>query len=126
MNRPEHTIYIIDDNEAVCHAIKFLLDSFLDLDVKTYLCPHLFLKEFSNQHQGCLIVDLDMPSMNGVDLIEQVKLINKEIPIIIISGHGTSEAAVHSTAAGAQAFIIKPFKAERLLDEVRKILHMSA
>lgn len=126
MIMPEHTVYVIDDNEAVCHAIKFLLDSFLDLDVKTYLCPHLFLKEFSNQHQGCLIVDLDMPSMNGVDLMEQVKQINKGIPIIIISGHGTSEAATHSMEAGAQTFIIKPFKAERLLDEVRNILHIGA
>jgi FixJ family two-component response regulator len=122
----EDTIYVIDDNEAVCHAIKFLFDSFLNIDVKTYLCPHSFLKEFSSNHQGCIIVDLDMPSMSGIELMEQAKKINKEIHFIVISGHGDSNAEAQSMEAGAHVFILKPFKAERLLDEVKSVLKIGA
>lgn len=122
---PEQTIYIVDDNEDVCQAIKFLLNSFLNLDVKTYICPYVFLEDFSDNPQGVVIIDLDMPSMNGIHLIQQVKKIKREIGVIIISGHGTSDAATQSIEAGAQAFIVKPLNTERLLEEVEAIVHES-
>lgn len=118
----ESCIYLIDDNEAVCHAIKFLFDSFLNQKIIMYHNPLLFLDEFSAHCRGCLIIDMDMPAMNGIDLIKHVKNINPCIPVIMISGHGTTDTAAQSKAAGAVAFITKPFKTEDLLSAVKTIL----
>ena len=82
----------------------------------------LFLEDFSADWRGCLIIDLDMPLMNGIDLMKKIKKNNKKISVIIMSGHGAAEAAAQAMAAGAYAFISKPYKAEHLLDHVQHIL----
>ena len=115
-------ICIIDDNVAVCDSLKFLFESFLSLPVKTYYEPLLFLQEFLPDWKGCLIIDLMMPSMNGIDLINELKKINNNIHVIIMSGYGNTDAGAKALASGASAFITKPFKTEQILDEVKKIL----
>jgi FixJ family two-component response regulator len=121
----EASLYIIDDNEAVCHATEFLFDSFCKFNVKTYHNPLLFLEEFSADWRGCLIVDWDMPLMNGIDLMKEVKQINKKISVIIVSGHGRTDTAVQALAAGAYAFIRKPYQPEHLLEQVQSILQLN-
>lgn len=115
-------VYVIDDNEAVCHAMKLLFNSFCNLNIKTYHDPLLFLEVFSVNCRGCLIIDLDMPSMSGIDLMKALKKSNEEISIIIMSGCGTAETAAQSMAAGAYAFISKPFEIGYLLERVQSIL----
>lgn len=119
-------ICIIDDNVAVCDSLKFLFESFLTLKikltVKTYNDPLIFLQEFPHDWEGCLIIDLFMPSMNGIDLIIELKKINPNIHIIIISGHGTAYTGALALESGASAFITKPFKTDHLLDKVKQFL----
>ena len=119
------TICIIDDNIAVCDSLKFLLESFLTLTVKIYNDPLIFLQEFPQNWEGCLIIDIFMPSMNGIDLIIELKKINPNIQIIIISGHGTAYTGELALEAGASAFITKPFKTDHLLEKVKQILKIN-
>lgn len=118
----EMSVYMIDDNEAVCHATEFLFNSFCKINVKTYQNPLLFLEECSADWRGCIIVDLHMPLMNGIDLMKKVRKINKNIRVIIVSGHGSTDTAEQVLAAGAYAFISKPYKTEHLLEQVQRIL----
>lgn len=115
-------ICIIDDNEAVCDALKFLFDSFYGFKVKIYHNPLLFLEEFSPEWSGCLIIDLFMPSMNGIELMNMLKKLHSDLKIIIMSGHGTTKHASQSLKAGAHAFITKPFKVQNLLEKVNELL----
>jgi FixJ family two-component response regulator len=115
-------IYLIDDNVAICEALTFLFDSVYNLKIKTYNNPLVFLEEFLPEWDGCLIIDLFMPFMNGIDLLRKLKQLNTNLHIIIISGHGTHEAARRSLEAGAAAFIPKPFKTEVLLEKIKTLL----
>jgi two-component system response regulator FixJ len=115
-------ICVIDDNEAVCDSLKFLFESFYGITVQVYHNPITFLETFTSDWDGCLIVDLFMPSLNGVELMKEIKKINNTLKIIIISGHGTLDAAAQSIKAGAYAFIPKPFKTKDLLDKINEIL----
>ena len=117
-------ICIIDDNEAVCQSLKFLFDSFYDIDVTTYYNPLSFLEAFSPAWQGCLLIDLFMPSLSGIDLMRELKKRNCNMNIIVISGHGAADVATQAMAAGAQAFISKPFEVENLLEKVNSVLEM--
>lgn len=116
-----NNIYIIDDNEAVCDSLE-LLSSYFQLNVTVYHNPLLFLEEFSPKLEGCLIVDLFMPYMNGVDLTKELRKSNKQLKIIIMSGHGTDDAASASMLAGANKFIAKPFKTDYLLKNIMMLL----
>lgn len=113
-------IYVIDDNEAVCDAIKFIFDSICNISVKIYHNPCVFLDEFSPKWEGCLIIDLFMPAMNGIELITRLKKLNSNLNIITMSGHGTADTASQSIKAGANEFISKPFKTDYLL---KKVIH---
>lgn len=117
----KHKICIIDDNEAVGDALKFLFESY-NFQVNIYNNPLLFLKEFSPEWEGCLIIDLFMPSMNGIELMKKIKTLNSNLNIIIMSGHGGEESESESLKAGASAFITKPFKTEYFLKQVMSLL----
>lgn len=117
----KNNICVIDDNEAVCDALKFLFESFYDTAVQIYHSPLSFLEEFSAEWQGCLIIDLFMPSLNGLELMKEIKKINNKLKIIIISGHGAIDVAEESLRSGAYAFILKPFKTQDLLNKVDAI-----
>lgn len=116
----ENTVYIIDDNKAVCESLTFLFDSH-DINVRTFHSPLLFLKEFSKDWRGCLIIDLFMPSMNGLDLVKEIKIRTNQIPIVVISGHGGYDAGLKAIQAGAFAFLEKPFKINKLLDLINQL-----
>ena len=118
----EIKICIIDDNEAVCHSLKFLLNAYYDINIEVYNNPLLFLDEFSSDWRGCLLIDLFMPFINGIDLIPELKKRDNNMSIIMISGHGTPEVAARSLAAGASSFISKPFKIDCLLEKIQSVL----
>jgi FixJ family two-component response regulator len=119
------TIYLVDDNPNVCDALTFLFKSVHDINVITYHDPLLFLNDFSTDWCGCLIIDLMMPSMSGIQLISALNQRHCHMRILVISGHATHQLAEQALRAGAYAFIPKPFKLPVLLDHVKTILQQA-
>jgi len=122
MQKPK--ICIIDDNESVCHSLGILFDCVYQdsLDVTTYSNPVVFLEAFSPDWKGCVIIDLFMPYWNGLDLMQELKKRNSTMHVIIISGHASTSVASQALAAGALAFISKPFNVDNLLNNINEIL----
>lgn len=122
----DNKIWIVDDNEAVCDALKFLFNSFFSINIKTYHNPLELLEELSPEWEGCLIIDLFMHYMNGFELTKKIKSLNNQLKIIIISGHGTRRTEAQALEAGANAFITKPFQMDTLLNQVNLLLDVEA
>ena len=120
---PKTKICIVDDNEAVCNALRFLFDAHYELEVTIYNDPLLFLEEFSFDWHGLFLIDLFMPSINGLDVTKILKKRCKNMKILIMSGHASASMASQALKAGADGFILKPFKIETLLEQIDLILH---
>jgi len=119
MITPEPVVYIIDDDEPVRDSLSWLISS-VDLHVKTYASATAFLEECGQVQTGCLITDIRMPGLSGLDLQNELKVRGIEIPVIVISGHGDVQTAVRAMKAGAFDFIEKPFNDQLLLDLVNQ------
>lgn len=119
MNLKDQTIFIIDDETSVCEALRYLFES-IHLNVKTYKGAHLFLKEYNSNMQGCIIVDVRMPVMSGLELLEKLKALNNRLPVIIITGYADIPMAIRAMKLGAVDFVVKPFNDQFLLEAVQK------
>ena len=97
------TIFVVDDDDAVRNAVSMSL-SVAGFSVKEHASAQSFLGEYSDQ-PGCLIADVQMPNMSGLELQQELKNNNIEIPIIFITGHGDVRMSVHALKAGAIDFI---------------------
>ncbi|HEY4941697.1 MAG TPA: response regulator FixJ [Rhizomicrobium sp.] len=115
-------ILVVDDDSAVRDSMRVLLES-AGYAVKAYASAADFLKD-PVPAQGCLIVDIRMPEMDGLELQEEIARRGIELPIIIMTGHGDVPLAVRGMKAGAIDFIEKPFDAKMLLDGVSRALHI--
>lgn len=115
---PEPTVFIIDDDEAVRRFLSGLIAS-VGLHVETYASAQEFLDADEPSQPGCLLLDIRMPGMSGLELQKELASRNIRIPIIILTGHGDVQVAVHAMKAGAVDFIEKPFNNELLLDRVQ-------
>lgn len=113
-------IFIIDDNKEVCESIKFFLNVALNHEVEIYCNPVTFLKKFSPENDGCIIVDLYMPYMNGITFIQRIKKINNKVKVILFSGNAHIDNEFKEV--GADAFIKKPFKTSEFLEIVSELL----
>lgn len=122
---PEPTVFIVDDDEAVRTSLLRLMES-VGLATETYPSARGFLDAYELNRPGCLLLDIRMPGMSGLEL--QRKLVGDgiHIPIIIISAHGTVETAVSAMKTGAVDFIRKPFDAPALVERVRRALVVDA
>ncbi len=109
------TVFVIDDNEAVRDAIRWMAEE-VGLQVRTYGTANEFLDELDLYALGCLVLDVRMPGMSGLDLQEHLVEIGVTLPVIIITGHGDVPMAVRSMKAGAFEFLQKPFNDQDLLD----------
>ncbi len=119
------TAMVIDDDEAVRSALKLLLRS-VKLPVTVYASAIDFLSKFSIDQPGCLIVDVRMPGMSGLELQQQLNMRGAMIPVIFITGHGDISMAVEAMRHGAFDFLPKPFRDQDLLDRVQKALEKDA
>lgn len=108
-------VNIVDDDAAVRHSLGMLMHS-VGLDARSYASAREFLKEFDASLPGCLILDIRMAEMNGLELQEELMKRGVSIPVIIITGHGDVQLAVRAMKAGAVDFIEKPFRDQQLLD----------
>lgn len=121
----EQFVFIIDDEEPIRDSLEMLISS-MGLKVKSYDSAITFLDEFDATQKGCLILDIRMPMMSGLDLQDELIKRNAMIPVIFISGHGDIPMAVKAVKKGAQDFIAKPFKDQELLDSVQRALRENA
>lgn len=115
-------VYIIDDDEQVCRAITLLINS-VGLNAQHYYCVDDYLKQFNPDYLGCIIADVRMPGMSGIDLQKYfIKQAYYHPPIIIISGHGDIDMAVKAMKLGVFDFIEKPFNNQQMIDTVHRAL----
>ncbi len=126
MSQSEQTVHIVDDDDAVRDALELLIQS-VGLPVETWSSATEFLEDFDPQHRrGCLVLDIRMPGMSGLDLQKRLIAMKSELPIIFITGHGDVAMAVHAMQAGAADFLLKPFREQELLDRIHECLDLEA
>lgn len=119
--KSEHTVFIVDDDPAVRDAIRWLMEQ-VNLKTQVYSSADEFLANFAPGSRGCIILDIRMPGMSGLELQEKLKASGVLLPIIIITGHGDVSIAVRAMKAGAIEFLQKPFNDQILLDTVQSAL----
>jgi len=115
------TVFIVDDDPAVRDAIRWLMEQ-VKLKVQVFSSADEFLANYTPGTRGCIILDIRMPGMSGLELQERLKAAGNRIPIIIITGHGDVSIAVRAMKAGAVEFLQKPFNDQVLLDTVQSAL----
>lgn len=114
-------VHVIDDDEAVRQSLAFLLKT-ARLEVRTYESATVFLSALPGVNAGCIVTDVSMPGMSGIDLLRRLKELGVGIPVIVITGHGDIALAVEAMKIGAVDFIEKPFDDEVLLASVKSAL----
>ena len=119
--QPTSVVHVIDDDEAVRDSLTFLLNT-ARLAARAYDSATAFLAALPNAEPGCIITDVRMPEMSGVDLLRRLKELNVPMPVIVITGHGDIQLAVEAMKIGAADFIEKPFDDDRLLGSVKSAL----
>lgn len=119
------TVFVIDDDEAVRNSLRLLLKS-LGLAVRTFASAQEFLPTYEPRDPGCLILDIRMPGMSGLELQQQLNIRGATIPVIFISGHGDIPMAVEAMQHGAFDFLQKPFRDQELIDRVQRALERDA
>jgi FixJ family two-component response regulator len=117
-------VYIVDDNDGVRETLQLLFES-IDQAVKAFASAHEFLSAYPVGQPGCLIADVRMPGMSGLELHEEMRRRTIDLPVIFITGYGDIEMAVTAMKAGAVDFIAKPYKEQELLDRVQKAVSRS-
>ena len=120
-NRPAPTVWIVDDDEAMRSSLKWLIES-VGMRVESHSSANEFLQTHYPGRFGCLLLDVRMPGMSGLELIEHLGAQQMMPPTIIITGHGDVPMAVRAMKSGALDFIEKPFNDEVLLDAIRRAL----
>ena len=114
-------VHIVDDDEAVRNSLAFMLGS-AGLSVRLYESARAFLDLLDPSAHGCLVTDVRMPDMTGIELLAEIKAKAPYLPAIVITGHGDIPLAVEAMKAGAVDFIEKPFEDEVLLKAVEAAL----
>ena len=123
--KAKSTVFVVDDDEAMRESLKYLIES-VGHQVQTFSSANAFLESSYPGRSGCLLLDVRMPGMSGLEL--QDRLINDQIalPIIIITGHGDVPMAVRAMQSGAFDFIEKPFNHQLLLDSIHRALEQDS
>jgi two-component system, LuxR family, response regulator FixJ len=111
-------VHLIDDDDGVRQAVAFLLTT-SGFAVRVYESAPAFLGALPTVQPGCIVTDVRMPEMDGLELQRQLKLRGIGLPVIVITGHGDVPLAVEAMKAGAVDFIEKPFNDEKLLSAIR-------
>jgi len=121
MKEAAPTIYIVDDDNGVRSSIRVLMKS-IGLAAAPFASAQEFLASYHSHQAGCLILDIRMPGMSGLELQEELNRRGAVIPVIFITGHGDIPMAVEAMRHGAFDFLQKPFRDQDLIDRVQKAL----
>lgn len=119
------TVFIVDDEEAIRDSIAMLLRT-VGLKSQCYPDAASFLREHQPEQPGCLVLDVRMPRMSGLELQQELNRRGWTLPVIFITGHGDVPMAVEAMRAGALDFLQKPFKDDELIRRVQKALAQDA
>jgi FixJ family two-component response regulator len=114
MTVSEPTVFIVDDDDAVRRFLSGLIES-IELRVEAFASARDFLEAYEPGRPGCLVLDVRMPGMSGLELQRELAEQAIDLPVIILTGHGNVQLAVHAMQAGAIDFVEKPFDNELLL-----------
>ena len=125
MPEPEPTVFIVDDDAAMRDALHTLLNS-VGMKTALYASADEFLAGYRPAQPGCLVLDVRMPGMNGLELQNQLAEKGLDLPVIIITGHGDIPMAVQAMRAGAVDFLEKPFREQDLLYRLREAIERDA
>ncbi|ODT89275.1 response regulator FixJ [Phenylobacterium sp. SCN 70-31] len=117
----DRTVYVVDDDDAARDSLVMLLKSD-GMPTRSFASAHDFLAMFDPAARGCIVTDLKMPGMDGIELIRTLKGMGSLLPVIVITGHADVSRAVDAMKAGASDFLEKPFEAEHLFRAVRGCL----
>jgi two-component system response regulator FixJ len=114
-------VYIVDDDDAVRGSLTMLLRS-EDFTVLPYGDPSEFISQVSDLDDGCVVLDLAMPEMSGMEVMEELHKRNIKMPVICITGHGDIPTAVKALKVGAYEFLEKPFDSTRLIQIIKECI----
>ena len=117
----DQTVFIVDDDEGVRDGLSLLLDT-VGQQCELYEGGHEFLDAYDGEKRGCLVLDIRMPRMTGLDLQKKLLEMGSRLPIIFITGHGDIPMAVEAMRRGALDFIRKPFREHDLLERINEAL----
>ena len=123
--RSDDVVHVIDDDEAMRHSLAFLLQA-AKVEVQTYDSASTFLESLPKIKPGCIVTDVRMPGMSGIDLLKRLRQLKVAMPVIVITGHGDVPLAVESMKGGAADFLEKPFDDDVLLAAIRAALNAQA
>ncbi len=123
--QPEPIVYVIDDDDAVRQSLEFLLKT-AGISARGFDSARAFLEVLPAIKSGCIITDVRMPEITGIDLLRRLKESGVDIPVIVITGHGDISLAVEAMKIGAVDFLEKPFDDDLLLAAVRSALNTEA
>jgi FixJ family two-component response regulator len=115
------TVYIVDDDDAVRESLELLLDS-VGQQTKSFESAQAFLDSYNPDTLGCIVLDIRMPGMNGMELHKELNRLGSILPIIFVTGHGDVPMAVEAMQHGAVDFVQKPYREQELLDKINQAL----
>ena len=119
----DSTVYVIDDDSAMRESLQFLLRT-ANIRARTYESATAFLDALPRDSSGCVVTDVRMPGLSGLELLRRLKELEVALPVIVITGHADVPLAVEAMKGGAADFIEKPFDDEVLLASVRAALRV--
>ncbi len=119
------TVYIVDDDDAVRASLRFLIES-IGLPVTCYPSADAFLDTAPVDAVGCLVLDVRMPGMSGLELLDRLGLRKRDLHVLVITGHADVAMAVRALKSGASDFIEKPYNDQALLDRIQRAMTESS
>ena len=120
MRLPTFTVFVVDDDADIRDALGVLLKS-AGWGVESYADGPAFLADYTKDRPGCLLLDVTMPGMSGLEVQSALNALGLKIPVIFLTGHGDVPMAVKTTKAGAADFLLKPFDPGLLLEQLRQV-----
>ncbi|MCP3917150.1 MAG: response regulator transcription factor [bacterium] len=121
----ETAVFVVDDDPAMRDSLRFLISS-INLNVECFASAEEFLKAYDPERAGCIVLDVRMPGISGLELQERLKQDRFAPPVLLITGHGDIPMAVRALKAGAVDFIEKPFSDQVLLERIQQALNVDA
>jgi FixJ family two-component response regulator len=118
MNETAPIVFVVDDDPAVCVAVKRLIRS-VGIEVQTFNSAQDFLESKRADVPGCLVLDVRLPDLSGLDLQQELATADIDLPIIFVTGHGDIPMSVRAMKAGAVEFLTKPYREQDLLEAIQ-------
>ncbi len=125
MTDSQQIVYVVEDDEAVRDSLEMMLVS-MEHKVETFPTANEFLEQYDESMAGCIVLDIRMPGMDGMELQKALNGKNSILPIIFVTGHGDVPMAVEAMQQGAIDFIQKPYREQELLEKIKAALELDA